>query len=112
MADDKDKQLMEPKWDSVVVPTIKQDLRKLAKQADRGEDVEVMAANVGGAGGDLTIRGGLGTPGHRDGVIRIQRPDGRDLVIIYPDGVVEFGPDYDPDETARAFWQVLGELRP
>jgi hypothetical protein len=45
---------------------------------------------------------------------------GRDLYIVTPktfvtlrpDGTVEFGADYQPDETARAFWLGLAERNP
>ena len=105
---------MSPTWDPVAKngDLARIHVDQITEQVTRGGDVIAQASDIGGAGGNLTIRGGLGTPGHRDGVIQILRPDGRILTTIYPDGIVEFGPDYDPDETARAFWQVLGELCP
>ncbi len=39
--------------------------------------------------------------------------DGLDfLVKIHPDGSLEYGPDYTPDEAARVFWSALGNGAP
>ena len=29
------------------------------------------------------------------------------LVKIHPDGTLEYGPDYDPDEAASRFWEAM-----
>ena len=29
------------------------------------------------------------------------------LVTIHPDGTLEYGPDYTPDEAARVFWDAM-----
>ena len=34
------------------------------------------------------------------------------LVAIKPDGTIKYGPDYTPDEAARAFWEALGTRSP
>jgi hypothetical protein len=40
--------------------------------------------------------------------IAILGEDGRTpLVTIHPNGTLEYGPDYTPDEAARAFWDAL-----
>jgi hypothetical protein len=44
--------------------------------------------------------------------IVINGGDGTPLVTIHPDGVLEYGPGYDPDETARCFWDALRRLAP
>lgn len=38
--------------------------------------------------------------------------DGAPLVSIRGDGTIEYGPNYDPDETAKAFWQAMTHHRP
>ncbi|MFE0470497.1 hypothetical protein ACFW2V_02625 [Streptomyces sp. NPDC058947] len=38
--------------------------------------------------------------------ITISGEDGSPLVKIHPDGTLEYGPDYDPDEAARRFWEA------
>lgn len=41
-------------------------------------------------------------------VIRIYRPDTGDMLVnILPDGTLEYGETYDPDEAARVFWEAL-----
>jgi hypothetical protein len=35
----------------------------------------------------------------------------RILVIIKPDGTLEYGPEYRPDETAVVFWESMGQRR-
>jgi len=32
------------------------------------------------------------------------------LVTIHPNGTIEYGPNYTPDETTRVFWEALGVL--
>lgn len=32
---------------------------------------------------------------------------GPPLVTIHPDGTLQYGPDYTPDEAARAFWEAM-----
>lgn len=44
--------------------------------------------------------------------IRIPDEDGRPLVTIHPDGRVELGDGYEPDEAARAFWDAVQRLSP
>lgn len=39
--------------------------------------------------------------------ITIQGISGDPLVTIYPNGTLEFGEGYDPDEAARRFWDAL-----
>lgn len=29
------------------------------------------------------------------------------LVTVHPDGTLEYGPGYDPDEAARRFWDAM-----
>lgn len=33
-------------------------------------------------------------------------------VYLYPDGSIAFGPDYQPDPIARAFWEQLAAANP
>lgn len=35
----------------------------------------------------------------------------RILAVIKPDGRIEFGPDYKPDEAAMVFWEAMGRQR-
>lgn len=44
--------------------------------------------------------------------IRIIGADGTPLVTIHPNGELEYGPSYTPDEAARAFWDALRRLAP
>jgi len=39
--------------------------------------------------------------------LRINHHDGTLMVSVKGEGTVEYGPDYDPDTTARTFWQAL-----
>lgn len=34
------------------------------------------------------------------------------LVILKPDGTIEFGPDYTPTEAARVFWMAMADMNP
>lgn len=34
------------------------------------------------------------------------------LVTIHPNGTLEYGPDYTPDEAARRFWDAMRHLAP
>lgn len=34
------------------------------------------------------------------------------MVTISPDGTIEFGEDYQPDEAARLFWEAVQRLQP
>ena len=43
-----------------------------------------------------------------DQVFVINGSGGDFLVKIHPNGVIEYGKDYAPDEAARVFWQALG----
>jgi hypothetical protein len=45
-------------------------------------------------------------------IVRISNTNGQPLVSIHPDGRTEFGPDYQPDEAARAFWDAVQRLTP
>ncbi|MER6616312.1 hypothetical protein [Streptomyces xantholiticus] len=40
-------------------------------------------------------------------VIRIPDENNRPLVTIHPDGRVELGEGYEPDEAAAAFWDAV-----
>jgi hypothetical protein len=40
------------------------------------------------------------------------KANGKILVGIYPDGTIEYGPDYKPDKAAKQFWESLGEYFP
>jgi len=45
--------------------------------------------------------------------IAIIGEDGRTpLVTIHPNGELEYGPGYTPDEAAHAFWDALRSLAP
>lgn len=37
---------------------------------------------------------------------------GQPLVTIHPTGELDYGPDYEPDEAARVFWDALRRLTP
>jgi hypothetical protein len=39
--------------------------------------------------------------------ITISGENSSPLVKIQPDGTLEYGPDYDPDEAARRFWEAM-----
>lgn len=45
-------------------------------------------------------------------LISIMRADQNPLVTIHTDGRMEFGPDYEPDEAARVFWDAVHRLTP
>jgi hypothetical protein len=70
-----------------------------------------------------TIQGGVIMPSQLLGVsitaAKVQAPniiipseDGSPLVTIRPDGRIEFGPAYEPDTAARAFWDALQHFAP
>ncbi|MFF7476631.1 hypothetical protein [Streptomyces sp. NPDC008092] len=44
--------------------------------------------------------------------ITIMASHGRPLITIRPDGTLELGDDYQPDEAARAFWDAVRRLAP
>ncbi|MGW2550098.1 hypothetical protein [Streptomyces sp. NPDC001635] len=44
--------------------------------------------------------------------IRIPDTDNQPMVTIHPDGQLEFGENYDPDEAARAFWGAVKRFAP
>ncbi|MEV8344591.1 hypothetical protein [Streptomyces niveus] len=44
--------------------------------------------------------------------LRIPDENGRPLVTIHPDGRVELGENYEPDEAARVFWDAVQRLSP
>ncbi len=33
------------------------------------------------------------------------------LVVIKPNGLIQYGPEYTPDEAAEAFWEAMGQKR-
>jgi hypothetical protein len=37
---------------------------------------------------------------------------GRPLVTLHPDGRLEYGEDYTPDEAARMFWEAVAGMSP
>lgn len=39
-------------------------------------------------------------------------PENRLLVRLFPDGHLEYGPDYDPDDAARRFWEAIAQFAP
>lgn len=45
-------------------------------------------------------------------VITINGTDGQPMVSIHPEGRIEYGPDYQPDEAARAFWDAIQRWYP
>lgn len=45
-------------------------------------------------------------------VIAIRDEHGRLQVAIHPDGRLEYGPDYQPDEAARTFWEAVQRFTP
>lgn len=47
----------------------------------------------------------------RPPVISITGNDGRLLAAIHPDGRLEYGEDYRPDEAAQAFWEAVQRLQ-
>lgn len=44
--------------------------------------------------------------------ITILGEDGAPLVTIHPNGELEYGPGYEPDEAARRFWDAIRHLAP
>jgi hypothetical protein len=40
-------------------------------------------------------------------IISIMGGDGAPLVTIHPNGTLEYGPGYDPDDAARRFWDAM-----
>jgi hypothetical protein len=40
-------------------------------------------------------------------IITINGDDGTPMVKIHPNGTLEYGPNYDPDEAARRFWDAM-----
>lgn len=51
----------------------------------------------------------ISAPVGRDIMINLGKP--KAYVTIKADGTVIYGDDYDPDATAKAFWENLGERR-
>ena len=53
-------------------------------------------------------------------VVAVQAPptlsilgeDGAPLVTIHPNGTLEYGLDYTPDEAAQRFWDAMRQLAP
>ena len=45
-------------------------------------------------------------------IFSIHDANGSDLVTMYGDGHMEFGPNYAPDEAARIWWDVVARLMP
>jgi hypothetical protein len=50
--------------------------------------------------------------GDTAGVLVLQSEGTKALVMIRPDGKVEFDKDYIPEEAARIFWQAIENLNP
>lgn len=44
--------------------------------------------------------------------ITINGEDGQPLVTIHPDGQLDYGPGYTPDEAARRFWDAMRYYMP
>jgi hypothetical protein len=44
--------------------------------------------------------------------ITINGDGGTPLVKIHPNGTLEYGPNYDPDEAARRFWDAMAHYLP
>lgn len=44
--------------------------------------------------------------------IAIRQTNGQPLVTINPDGRLEYGPGYEPDEAARLFWDAIQHFAP
>jgi len=44
--------------------------------------------------------------------IAIMGADNTPLVTIHPDGTLDYGPGYTPDEAAHRFWEALRRLAP
>ncbi|MEU1592814.1 hypothetical protein ABZ468_08110 [Streptomyces sp. NPDC005708] len=44
--------------------------------------------------------------------IRIPDQNSQPMVTIHPDGRLEFGEAYEPDEAARAFWEAVERFAP
>lgn len=45
-------------------------------------------------------------------IIEIRGTTAVPLVTIKPDGAIEYGPNYTPDEAARTFWQAMSAYSP
>jgi hypothetical protein len=45
-------------------------------------------------------------------VLSVPASNGRPLVTIHPDGRLEFGEDYQPDEAAQVFWAAVQRFAP
>lgn len=45
-------------------------------------------------------------------IFQIHGPDGSMLVGLHPDGSLEYGPGYDPDDAAKVFWQAMTRHSP
>ncbi|MFF9118320.1 hypothetical protein ACF09Y_22420 [Streptomyces massasporeus] len=45
-------------------------------------------------------------------ILEIRSNSGQPLVTIHPDGRLEHGDDYQPDEAAQAFWDAVQRLVP
>ena len=45
-------------------------------------------------------------------ILEVRRDAIKPIVTVHPDGTVEYGPDYNPDEAARIFWEAIGSHRP
>jgi hypothetical protein len=50
--------------------------------------------------------------GYQPMTINIPSTDGSPLVTIHPDGTLTYGPNYQPDEAARTFWEALAAHMP
>lgn len=45
-------------------------------------------------------------------IVILSKDNHTPLVTIHPDGELEYGPAYTPDEAARRFWDALRHLAP
>ncbi|MFD9443372.1 hypothetical protein [Streptomyces sp. NPDC060001] len=43
----------------------------------------------------------------RPPIVALHGEDGNVLVAVHPDGHLEYGPGYGPDEAARVFWEAV-----
>lgn len=57
---------------------------------------------------DITISAAQALPS----LITISNTVNKPIVTIRPDGRLEFGEDYQPDEAARVFWEAVQRLTP
>jgi len=51
-------------------------------------------------------------PSLHEGTLLCIAPKNKLLVRLFPDGTIEYGSDYDPDETAQVLWQAVANWAP